>query len=447
MASTSESTVHQRPEPPPTRITLPRQVLSPPAVAPHQDHKPGHHNLDTFSPVNQNGSFEFDRVLKSGRIHRRIKKKGAFKPSWKPAQLVLRPNVLSLYKDEDATELLASINLSDVTDVATVRKTNTKNVFGIFSPSKNYHIQGQSQQDTNDWVARIRNEAPIDADEAFLMASPENRQVRKGEQQPTYETSDFSDTFDDRGSSPEPSYGSLRARKGRSRANTAQRIPSQIHEYSGNEIVTSQSDFSDGPFGSLPRSHLGTSPMNIPTGQDSYPPLAAATTTMTSISRPSALRNTSEVSVDDIAHPNNPYSSSTQPPDPSRVIRQGYLLILRRSSGVRTWKRLWVVLRPISLSFYKSEAEYSVVKLINTASIINAADIDPVSRSKNFCFQIILEDKTYRFACTDEEDLNAWVGSLKSVLSRMKRERGKSGSGARDLNIGGVAQHMGDLVL
>lgn len=34
----------------------------------------GHLNLDTFSPVNQNGSFEFDRVLKSGEVHKRTRK-------------------------------------------------------------------------------------------------------------------------------------------------------------------------------------------------------------------------------------------------------------------------------------------------------------------------------------------------------------------------------------
>lgn len=34
----------------------------------------GHLNLDTFSPVNQNGSFECDRVLKSGQVLKRTRK-------------------------------------------------------------------------------------------------------------------------------------------------------------------------------------------------------------------------------------------------------------------------------------------------------------------------------------------------------------------------------------
>ena len=34
----------------------------------------GHLSLGSFSPVNQNGSFEFDRVLKSGEVMKRTKK-------------------------------------------------------------------------------------------------------------------------------------------------------------------------------------------------------------------------------------------------------------------------------------------------------------------------------------------------------------------------------------
>lgn len=37
----------------------------------------GHVNLGTFSPVNENGSFEFDRVLKTGKVYRRVKHKHA----------------------------------------------------------------------------------------------------------------------------------------------------------------------------------------------------------------------------------------------------------------------------------------------------------------------------------------------------------------------------------
>ena len=37
-----------------------------------------------------------------------------------------------------------------------------------------------------------------------------------------------------------------------------------------------------------------------------------------------------------------------------RVVAQGYLLCLKKVSGVRQWKRRWVVLRGRSLTLYKN---------------------------------------------------------------------------------------------
>lgn len=49
----------------------------------------GQISMATFSPVNENGSFAFDRVLKTGKVHRRIKHKhvsaalaSTFGPAW-----------------------------------------------------------------------------------------------------------------------------------------------------------------------------------------------------------------------------------------------------------------------------------------------------------------------------------------------------------------------------
>jgi hypothetical protein len=64
--------------------TVPERISGPQIPAPSAISMPtqsaatktrnGHLNLDTFSPVNQNGSFEFDRVLKSGYVEKRTRK-------------------------------------------------------------------------------------------------------------------------------------------------------------------------------------------------------------------------------------------------------------------------------------------------------------------------------------------------------------------------------------
>lgn len=52
----------------------PSSSISMPAQSSVTKTRKGHLNLDTFSPVNQNGSFEFDRVLKSGYVQKRTRK-------------------------------------------------------------------------------------------------------------------------------------------------------------------------------------------------------------------------------------------------------------------------------------------------------------------------------------------------------------------------------------
>jgi len=42
--------------------------------------KTNHTNLGVLSPVNQNGSFEFDRVIKSGTVNKRTRKTKVRRP-------------------------------------------------------------------------------------------------------------------------------------------------------------------------------------------------------------------------------------------------------------------------------------------------------------------------------------------------------------------------------
>ena len=107
--------------------------------------------------------------------------------------------------------------------------------------------------------------------------------------------------------------------------------------------------------------------------------------------------------------------------DPERVICQGYLQGLRIKGAVRQWKRLWLVLRPKNLAFYKDEQEYAPVKIISLSQVVDAAEIDPMSRSKRLCLQIITVEKTYRLCAPDEESLARWLGALKSIIVARKK--------------------------
>ncbi|KAE8353005.1 hypothetical protein BDV28DRAFT_116119 [Aspergillus coremiiformis] len=357
-------------------------------------HRNGHVNLDTFSPVNANGSFEFDRVLKTGKVYRRVKHKHAFRASWKQAYFVLRPNLLSVYKDEEATRLRLSITLSEVTAVAPVKspRSNRQHVFGIFSPSKNYRFQALAEKDAQDWIQRIRAETRADEEEKAFLALSMKGNDSATSKQPVDDTTDFSD-IEQMGRASSPEFGRAGHSSGRLTAH---------QNFSGHDI-TSYSEWSDGP---------------------------ASSSSMRPVSRTSTIPNLS-VSTQASGQPTSARDTDRSPEsgtrhDPERVICNGYLQCLRIKGGVRQWKRLWVVLRPKSLGFYKDEQEYSAVKVLPMSQVFDAAEIDPMSRSKLYCLQVIAEEKPYRLCADNEESLAKWLGSLKSVLIARK----KLGSGA-----------------
>jgi hypothetical protein len=107
-------------------------------------------------------------------------------------------------------------------------------------------------------------------------------------------------------------------------------------------------------------------------------------------------------------------------PDNDRVVYHGWLFVLKSKGGVRQWKKVWVVLRSKALGLYKNEEEYSANLIIPFASIIDAVDIDPPSRSKQHCFQVISEDKNFRFSAPDENALSRWLGAFKSLMVKRK---------------------------
>jgi hypothetical protein len=78
------------------------------------------------------------------------------------------------------------------------------------------------------------------------------------------------------------------------------------------------------------------------------------------------------------------------------------------------------VLRLKSLSVYKSEEEYKVLYLIPFDQIVEAVDIDPISKGKQHCFMVITEERNWRFAAGDEGGLEKWLGAIKSVVARRK---------------------------
>ncbi len=356
------------------------------------------------------------------------------KQSWKPIYVVLRPNLLSLYRDKHETKLRHQLILSDLTAVARQKdpKRRDKHTFALFSPSKNYHLEASSESEAEEWVNVIRREARIDEDEDELqLASPGGHTSsylgfeRSLDARISLSPEDARPATDVSSSEADMLSTSIRMPKTRSQgapATEAPRQPSYV-DYSGAERA-SFSDNSD-LAGSAARmsalSLANTDPRPSTSSTRPQQPSAAYTQTP---NRPSmSNRNASQVSGFNFGLSAEEVRRAQNPQEEERVIHNGWIYLLKSKSGVRQWKKSWLVIRPKGLALYKSEEEYTALLVLPLTNIIDVVEIDPISRSKTFCMQIISEERNYRFCATDEESLARCLGALKSLLSKRKARR------------------------
>jgi hypothetical protein len=372
---------------------------------------------------------------------------------------VLRPHLLSIYRDSSESKLRHQIILSDLTAVARQKdpKRKGKHAFGLFSPSRNFHLEGQTDLDAQDWVELIRDAARMNEhEEEITLASPSGtKSIYQGFERSRGISPPPGLASDDRSggySSSDaealgPSTYTLPKRRDKTAATVGNRRPSQI-DYSGAEGYGSYSDFSDslGPtaplsaLSALSLSHSDSRPATGNTQQHISPTTAHIHSVYGPVpQRPNAgQRNTSQLSAHVI--PSDATPKQNVPEDQERVVYHNWILLLRPKHGVRQWKKVWMVVRPRALALYKNEDEYRPLLILPFESIIDAVEIDPISRSKKYCLQVLSEERNYRFCALNEDCLNRWLGALKSVLSRRRAGSKDAGSGAAPLvGTGAVA--------
>ena len=278
--------------------------------------------------------------------------------SWKTVFLVLRPNCISIYRDEEATKLRHQIALSDLTAVARQKdpKRKAKHVFGLFSSARNFHLDARSEEEAQEWVEQIRREARIDEEEEEMILMSPGGYNAEQELQRTISGTYFPEARHIGSSSSERDGSTMLTRPKNARGasenkmRSARKPSNALQSYSGNEHG-SYSDFSDTGFfpgSSLSLSHHGGE-IREPNAADAiYQP-----------DRPSMSRNFSNVSTT---------MAGAQQADDERVIFHGWLYLLKSKRGVRQWKSLWCVLRRKSLIIYKNEEEYSALMILPLAT-------------------------------------------------------------------------------
>lgn len=285
--------------------------------------------------------------------------------------------------------------------------------------------------DAQEWVERIRDSARMDEhEEEISLASPSGaKSTYQGFERSRALSPSALVTSDDRSggysSSDAEAFGpssyKLPKRRDNASITGAARRPSQI-EYSGAEGYGSYSDFSDSLGPTARMSALSLSHSDGRPATSSAQHTSPTSTKIHSVygpvpQRPAAgQRNPSQVSANQVDAAPKP----SVPEDQERVVYHNWILLLRPKRGVRQWKKVWMVVRPKALALYKNEDEYRPLLILPFESIIDAVEIDPISKSKQYCLQVISEERNYRFCALDEECLNRWLGAFKSVLSKRK---------------------------
>ncbi|KAK6457083.1 uncharacterized protein RJT20DRAFT_1663 [Scheffersomyces xylosifermentans] len=103
------------------------------------------------------------------------------------------------------------------------------------------------------------------------------------------------------------------------------------------------------------------------------------------------------------------------------LIERGYLLRLRKRYN--QWKRFYIVLTNKNMYFYKSESIHQVYKVIPISQLVDVIELDPLSKSKQWCLLIITPLKRVRFSAPSEEEMIKWLSALKALV--MKRNMSK----------------------
>lgn len=325
---------------------------------------------------------------------------------------MLRPNLLSIYRDKGETKLRHQITLSDLTAVARQKdpKGKAKHTFGLFSPSRNFHIEAPSDKEAQEWVELIRREARIDeGEEEMVLSSPGGAKAsyQGFERHIDHVSADHHTGY----SSSDAEQTVWRKRRVSTQMHSARR-PSHTLEYSGPEQA-SHSDFSDSAPGG-PAARMSNLSLVSPDSQTQLGQPSSAVYG-TSPRLPLGTRNPSQMSGLNIAEQRPPPKQ-----DDERVIHHGWIYLLKTRSGMRQWKKLWMVLRPKTLALYKNGEEYAALLVISFHSIVNVVEIDPISKSKKYCMQIITEERNYRCCAPDDDAWARWLGAFKSLLVKRK---------------------------
>ncbi|ODV95203.1 hypothetical protein PACTADRAFT_33781 [Pachysolen tannophilus NRRL Y-2460] len=102
------------------------------------------------------------------------------------------------------------------------------------------------------------------------------------------------------------------------------------------------------------------------------------------------------------------------------------------------WKRFYIILTNKRLIFYKDQGSNFAnsnfseklrsekpAKIILMDDVLDIVELDPLSKTKNWCLLIITTKKRIRFSVENEDELIKWLVAIKMLLSKRKGKTNK----------------------
>lgn len=282
-----------------------------------------------------------------------------------------------MYKDKKEYKLLRIIDLHEIHKVVQVTsKHKYKYVFAFVTAKRMYYVQANDQKDMDDWFQLIHHAK---------------------EEQRLYDADDDTSSID-----------------------RDQEFAKDVITSYKSASALSQQRTSTSP----PKNK--TKPMDIPIPKRSTVQFNDYAVGHTYPLSPSSEHNHQLSMIDGIASSEDDEeygvdrANIQSEENRNKVLIEGYLLKLGRNKG---WRKRWFVLRTDTLAYYEDEKEYSPHRIIPLNHIMDSLEIDPVSKSKQHCFKIIIPKRSYVLCAPTENDLDSWLNALIVAIRRAKKEQ------------------------
>ncbi|KIJ66897.1 hypothetical protein HYDPIDRAFT_108848 [Hydnomerulius pinastri MD-312] len=104
-------------------------------------------------------------------------------------------------------------------------------------------------------------------------------------------------------------------------------------------------------------------------------------------------------------------SQQTQDSVDEGVIKSGYLW--KKGERRKTWKKRWFVLRPAHIAYYKTSAEYQLLRLLDLADVHSCTQV--VLKKHTYTFGVVTTVRTFYLQAQSPDEVQQWVKAIQDA--------------------------------